>query len=206
VSSVAPAINLNSSPTPRLPTTHVHEALSTIDRGYSPGSGRLVVESSISGARITINGKSDPKWITPRLFSLPSGTYVVSVSQGAYMVWTRRVHVDEGREQWLTAELEDQENGIFTVDTDPPGMQVFIDGKAFGPSRVDTVLRTGWHVCEVIPMPGRQPLVSRFHLGPGEAITRRIRMGPPAASLGNNTRHPGSNAVSLAAGPRGGTP
>ena len=177
--------------TPRRPTTYVHEAPPTRDNRYPAGSGRLVVESNISGARITINGKSNPKWITPRLFSLASGTYVVSVSRGAYMTWTRRVHVDDGREQWIMADLENQEGGIFTVDTDPSGMQVFIDGKPFGPSRVETVLRPGWHVCEVIPAPGLPPLVRKFHLSPGEALTRRIRVGSPAASLGNGTATPG---------------
>ena len=81
------------------------------------------------------------------------------------------------------AEIEDHDGGIFTVDTDPPGMQVFIDGKPYGPSRVETVLRPGWHVCEVIPGPGLRALVSRFHLNPGEALTRRIRMGTPARRI-----------------------
>lgn len=192
--------------TPRRPTTYVHEALPSSGNLYPAGSGRLVVESNISGARITLNSKSNPKWITPRLFSLAPGTYVVSVSRGAYMTWTRRVHVDDGREQWIMADLENQEGGIFTVDTDPSGMQVFIDGKPFGPSRVETVLRPGWHVCEVIPAPGLPPLVRKFHLSSGEVLTRRIRVGSPAASLGNGRQHLGSSGASLTAGPQGGTP
>jgi len=81
------------------------------------------------------------------------------------------------------AELENHDGGIFIVDTDPPGMQVFIDGKPFGPSGVETVLRAGWHVCEVIPGPGLQPLVRKFHLGPGEALTRKIRLASPTPIL-----------------------
>ena len=92
------------------------------------------------------------------------------------------------------------------MDTDPPGMQVFIDGKAFGPSRVETVLHPGWHVCEVIPGPGLKALVSRFHMQPGAALTRRIRMETPAAPSGNDAQHRGSNAAGLTADPMGGTP
>ena len=119
------------------------------------------MESSVSGARITLNGESDPKWITPRLFSLAPGTYLVSVFRPGFEPWTKSVRLREGGEKFLTAELADLDGGIFTVDTDPPGMQVFIDGKSFGPSRVDTVLRSGWHVCAVIPGPGLQAMVKQ---------------------------------------------
>jgi hypothetical protein len=116
------------------------------------------------------------------------------------------VYVEEGRERYLVADLEDREGGIFTVETDPPGMQVFIDGKAFGPSRVETVLRAGWHVCEVIPGPGLQPMVKRFHLKPGDALTRRIRLNSPSGSTRNDMQLPGTNVTTLAAAPQGGTP
>ena len=99
------------------------------------------------------------------------------------------------------AELESPDGGFFTVDTSPAGMQVFIDGTAFGPSRIETVLQAGWHVCEVIPGPGLQPLVRKFHLGPGESVTRRIRMTSPEASLINDVQRPNP-----AAEPQRGTP
>jgi hypothetical protein len=172
----------NPSPPLKSSATHAHEVLYTTE-GIPTGSGRLIVESSESGAQITINGKSNPKWLTPHIFYVASGTYVVSVSRSERTTWTSRVHVDAGQEKMLVATLEDDGTGFFIVDTTPTGMQVFIDGKAFGPSRVETVLRAGWHTCEVIPGPGLQPLVRKFHLGPGESITRRIRMNSPEASL-----------------------
>ncbi len=180
--SVVPAIMSNPSPPLKSSATHAHEVLYTTE-GIPTGSGRLIVESSESGAQITINGKSNPKWLTPHIFYVASGTYVVSVSRSERTTWTSRVHVDAGQEKMLVATLEDDGTGFFIVDTTPTGMQVLIDGKAFGPSRVETVLRAGWHTCEVIPGPGLQPLVRKFHLGPGESITRRIRMNSPEASL-----------------------
>ena len=162
------------------------------------------MESSVSGAQITVNGRSDAGWKTPKIFSLPPGTYVVSVSGRGYEPWTRRVRVDEGAERYLQADLESEDGGIFTVDTTPPGMQVFIDGKPFGPSRVETILRSGWHVCEVIPGPGAQGLVSKFHLNPGQAVTRRIRMGGAAASAQGDA--PLRQVTNSAGNPQGGTP
>ncbi len=150
--------------------------------------GTLVVQSSVPGALITINGRNEPRWVTPHLFSLIPNTYIVSVSKGQYLTWTSRVHVDAWRKKWIVAEMtRDEGDGIFVVDTDPTGMQVFIDGKPYGSSRVETALRPGWHVCEVLPGRGLRPVMSKFHLNPGEALTKRIRVtsatapGAPAA-------------------------
>jgi hypothetical protein len=146
------------------------------------GEGELVIQSSISGARIILDGKSDPHWVTPHLFYLAPGDYQVSVSMGGFSTWSRRVHITRGKDQWLMADMASNENGVFTLETEPPGMQVFIDGRPYGPSRVDAVLQPGWHVCEVITEPGAKPLVGRFHLDPGKALTRRIRVGPSTTS------------------------
>jgi hypothetical protein len=99
-----------------------------------------------------------------------------------YSAWTQRVHVDEGRDKWLAAELTSNETGVFAVVTEPPGMQVYIDGRSYGASRVETVLPAGWHTCEVIPPAGIKPLVGRFHLDAGEALTKRIRVKSSNAS------------------------
>ena len=61
------------------------------------------------------------------------------------------------------------------METEPSGMQVFIDGRPYGASRVVTVLQAGWHICEVVPPAGIKPLVGKFHLDPGEALTRRTQ-------------------------------
>jgi len=136
----------------------------------------LVVQSSVSGARISLNGRSDPRWVTPHLFYLASGDYRVSVTKGGYETWAQQIHLDSGKDRWLMADLTTDQQGIFTVETEPAGMQVFIDGRAYGASRVETALAAGWHDCEVIPEPGAKPVVGKFHLGAGETLTRRIRV------------------------------
>jgi general secretion pathway protein A len=157
-------------------------ARSLDDLGAQGERGKLIVQSSQRGARITINGRDDPKWVTPHMFSLVGGTYIVSVSMQGYSGWSQRVHVDGDRDKWLVAELTSDETGILTVETEPPGMQVRIDGRPYGASRVVTVLQAGWHTCEVTPPAGIKPLVGRFHLDPGEALTKRIQVKTSNAS------------------------
>ena len=151
-------------------------ASSVDDLGARGERGKLVVQSSVRGAQISIDGRDEPSWVTPHMFSLAAGTYIVSVSMQGYSAWTQRVHVDGGRDKWLEAELTSNETGVFAVVTEPPGMQVFIDGRSYGASRVETVLPAGWHTCKVIPPPGVKPLEGRFHLDAGEALTKRIRL------------------------------
>ncbi len=152
------------------------------DLGAQGERGKLIVQSSQRGARITINGRDDPTWVSPHMFSLVAGTYIVSVSMQGYSAWTQRVHVDEGRNEWLQAQLTSDETGVFAVVTEPPGMQVFIDGRSYGVSRVVTVLPAGWHTCEVIPPAGIKHVVGRFHLDPGEALTKKIQVTTSNAS------------------------
>lgn len=157
------------------------------DLGARGVRGKLIVQSSVSDARIRIDGRTGPGWVTPHAFSLVAGTYSVSVLRGGYLTWTRSVHVDEGRENSVTADLA-YDQGLFILDTDPPGMQVFIDGKPYGASRLETVLRPGWHVCAVFPGQGLRPVMSRFYLKSGEALTRRIRVSFGTASEAPATR------------------
>ncbi len=136
-----------------------------------------MVESSESGAQISLNGRADPHWITLHLFKLVDGTYDVPISKGGHVNWSRRVHVAAGREQWMMADLQSQvARGLLIVDTEPSGMEVFIDGKPYGHSRVEAVLSAGWHVCEVVPGQGLRPISGRFHLEAGSAVTKKIRI------------------------------
>ena len=159
-------------------TTNAPSARKIVDDLGAQGSqGELIVESSDSGARVSLNGRSDTKWVTPHLFLLASGTYVLSVSKQGYATWTRRLYVDQGRKNWIMASLTpDDGTGILIVDTDPPGMPVFIDGKPRGVSHMETVLGSGWHVCEVFPGQGYKPVTHEFHLLAGEILTKKIRI------------------------------
>lgn len=176
------------------------------DMGVPGARGELIVQSKVRGATIRLNGRSEPDWATPHLFSLAAGTYILSVSKGGYSTWTSRVHVDEKHETWVTADFDYQQgDGVLIVDTDPTGMQVFIDGKPYGVSHLETLLHPGWHVCAIIPGQGLKPVMRQFHLDPGEALTRRIRVVSAAApgAPAVQPRSSASGANVLTSTPRG---
>ncbi len=157
--------------------------------------GTLVIESNTDGGTITIDGRTDPNWQTPHMFTLPQGTYRVAVSQPGYSTWFRDVRVTPGRKRWITADLHPPQ-GVIVIDTDPPGMQVFIDGKSYGPSEVETSLSAGSHTYRVVPPNGERPVEGKFVLKAGDILTRTIRWfrstGQPSAQ--NRPVTPGSQS------------
>jgi len=191
----APDFEENSGPPPRTQersTTvqksnkKVPDSSASEDFGPSSdiGKARVAIESNINAGQITINGKTNPDWQTPHIFSLPLGTYRVSVTKPGYATWFQDVQVTNGSEKWIVAQLS-LPRGVIVIDTEPPGMQVFIDGKSYGPSEVETALSVGTHSYEVIPPAGRQPISGSFVLNPGDILTRKISVlpaaGPPDA-------------------------
>lgn len=148
------------------------------DDDFSPSAvvaeGTIVIESNVAGSAITIDGRAESGWQTPHIFTLPQGTYRISVSQPGYSTWFRDVRVTPGNKRWIRADLHPPK-GVIVIDTDPPGMQVFIDGKAYGPSEVETALAVGLHTYKVIPPGGEHPLQGTFVLKPGDILTRKIR-------------------------------
>lgn len=141
--------------------------------------GQIVIESNIAGSAITINGQTHAEWQTPHTFFLPQGIYRVAISRAGYSTWFRDVRVTAGNRRWITADLRPP-RGVIVIDTEPPGMQVFIDGKPYGPSEVEAALSVGSHTYKVVPPGGRQPLEGSFVLKPGDILTRKIRWLPPA--------------------------
>jgi hypothetical protein len=167
------------------------------DLGRRGLRGELIVQCGVSGARISLNGRSDTRWVTPYLFSLVPGAYTVTISKNGYLNWTRRVQVEAGKKDWVLAELADEGTGILTVETEPSGMRVYIDGRPYGVSRVDTVLGAGWHTCEVIPPSGVKPVVGKFHLDAGESLTKRIRVKTITTAAGSARTGPISHPSTL---------
>lgn len=51
--------------------------------------------------------------------------------------------------------VEDTPSGQLRIQTDPPGLEVFIDGKSVGLSPMTLSLPVGEHTCKVAPPPGR---------------------------------------------------
>jgi len=87
--------------------------------------------------------------------------------------------------------VKDTPSGVLGVQTDPPGLEVLIDGKPAGASPVTLSLPVGEHTCKVIPPPGRAPVERAIQITTAAAETVNVRywpdphLRPPPGSLGD---------------------
>lgn len=161
----------------RISQTAANYPSAPVHHSVNAAKGKIVVEANVKGGSITIDGKSKPAWQTPHMFSLPKGTYQVAISKSGYSTWFKDIRVNAGSERWIVAHLR-APRGVVVIDTQPPGMQVYIDGKSYGPSEVEASLSVGRHTYKVIPPGGERPLTGTFVLKPGTVLTRKIRWLP----------------------------
>ncbi|HEX5412994.1 MAG TPA: AAA family ATPase [Terriglobia bacterium] len=162
-----------NSPVPAKPGSGNGDSVLAADPASVP-TGTIVLESNVRGGIVTINGETNPSWRTPHMFDLPEGMYRISVSREGYETWYKVLRVSAGNKRWVTADLQ-LPRGVIVIDTEPPGMQVFIDGKAYGPSEVEAALDAGEHEFKVVPTGSRRPFQGSFVLKPGDILTRKIR-------------------------------
>ncbi len=170
--------------------------------------GSLVVSSNIPGAQITLDGKTDPSWVTP--FTLPNlspGYHSVAVAKEGFTTAQRTVTIEPGRALDLSVELR-VPMGEVNIVTTPPGIEVAIDGQPAGKSPVQKAMGVGNHTF-TLGAPGMEPYTSSFEIRhDGFIITKRIDLsGALAASTGVveiRTNPPGAR-VSADGKPVGGT-
>ncbi|MBZ5516484.1 MAG: PEGA domain-containing protein [Acidobacteriia bacterium] len=160
--------------------------------------GNLLVTSSVSGAQITVDGKADPSWVTPFTISgLTAGTHSVAVAKDGYNAAQSGVTIEPGRTASYNAELT-LPMGEINIVTNPPGLEILIDGQAVGRSPVQKTVGVGKHTF-ALRLPGMDPYTSSFEIKyNGYMITKRVELSgsiqaptgvvevhsnPPGASL-----------------------
>jgi general secretion pathway protein A len=138
-----------------------------------PDQGKLTIDATVPGARIVLDGATQP-FLTPHTFLLTPGTHRVSIVKRGYESVGQRLTVGPGEAQSFTALLE-LPAGVIEVITDPPGLQVFIDDKPLGVSPAHTAIRAGHHTYRVIPPAGRKPAERSFDLQSGVILREQVR-------------------------------
>ena len=109
--------------------------------------GQMSVDSVPQGAQVSIDGKTDPTWVTP--FTLPGldpGQHSVTASKSGYSSDTRTVEVTSGSKSFVVTHLT-QLMATLAVSSTPAGASVYIDGKDTGkqtPAQVS--LDKGTHI------------------------------------------------------------
>jgi hypothetical protein len=139
--------------------------------------GQLLVTANVAGAKISVDGSSEPDWVTPYSSTInrPAGTHQLVISKEGYDDYQQSVSIEGGKTTTVNAQLS-AARGEVVVMTTPPGLDVLIDGKLIGPSPVRITVAVGSHKYTV-RRPGWVPYEGTFTARGGALITVRVNMG-----------------------------
>jgi eukaryotic-like serine/threonine-protein kinase len=167
--------------------------------------GKVFVTSTPQGAQVTVDGRSDPDWVTPRtLEGLAAGTHTLILSKEGFSSAHRTVSVSAGRTQPLNVDLatlnsptvpgrtakppspqqpeetpatSDNSNGVLVIQTVPPGIEVAIDGNSAGRSPVRQVVSPGDHTVKLLQS-GVEIYSGTVQVKAGQVAMRKYNLGP----------------------------
>jgi hypothetical protein len=94
------------------------------------------------------------------------------VSKSGYEGVSGRVQVEDGRTASFKAQLTSG-GGEINIVTNPPNLEVSIDGGPFAPSPVQAIVSVGTHTYH-IKLPSSRVYEGTFEMRDGGIITRRI--------------------------------
>lgn len=94
--------------------------------------GQLSVDSTPQGAQVQVDGRTDASWVTPfALTSLQPGQHTITLSKTGYSTDTRAVDVTPGNRTTTVVHLA-QLMATLVVKSDPPGANIYVDGRDMG--------------------------------------------------------------------------
>ncbi len=112
--------------------------------------GDLYVTSTPSGAKVTIDGKHDPVWVTPfTAAKLPVGAKTVVIAKEGFANKELKTDVIAGRATTVDAQLA-QSLGMINVRSTPAGADILLDDKPTGKTTPSLLVVTpGEHIVRV---------------------------------------------------------
>ncbi len=94
--------------------------------------GQIAIDSTPSGAQVTIDGRSDPSWITPfTLSGFSAGQHSITIAKAGFSPDTRTVEVSSGAKAFVASHLV-QLVATLAVTSTPAGANIFVDTKNTG--------------------------------------------------------------------------
>jgi hypothetical protein len=102
----------------------------------------------------------------------------VSIANPDYDTWSdsitvKRRPINQASTQ-APADAPGQRFALFIIDTKPPGMEIYIDGKPYGRGRVEASLPAGLHKWKVLMPMGNPPVESEMTLRAGEVSKKTV--------------------------------
>jgi serine/threonine protein kinase len=100
----------------------------------APPVGRLVVSANVAGAKITLDGRSDPSWVTPYTFpEVTAGFHTLIISKEGYEDLQQRMEVTEGGTNQVAANLVERApppaTAMVTIASNVSGANITLDGQ-----------------------------------------------------------------------------
>jgi predicted Ser/Thr protein kinase len=158
--------------------------------------GDLLVTSNVAGAQITVDGKTDPGWVTPATIpGLTAGPHSIGVTKEGYNVAQSGVTIEAGKTVSYSANLT-LPVGEVNIITNPPGLEILIDGQPAGRSPVQKTVSVGRHSF-TLRLPGMEPYTSSFDIKyNGYMMTKKVDVGgniqAPTGVVEVHTNPPGA--------------
>ena len=147
----------------------------------SQGQGRIVAAQGGSGGEVPANDEAQPSDVSKIVNETLQPQERQSLLQ-RHAALAAATPASQSPVETLPLEkdtpsvpsVEDTKSGQLRIRTDPPGLQVFIDGKAVGLSPVTLSLPVGEHTYKVIPPPGKAPAERTIRIKSTAALTVNI--------------------------------
>jgi hypothetical protein len=153
--------------------------------------GQLRVTSNVDGAKILIDGQTQPGWLTPYTFtSLPARSHNVTVIKDGYQRLSKTVTVVAGSIRYSNLDLQQSGQpppsgtGELVVTSDPPGAQIVIDGAGTGFTTPHTfpTMAAGSHTIALIKS-GFDSTTRTVRVEPGKSTTAPITIPQPTSQF-----------------------
>jgi len=139
------------------------------DRGASAMLASAAVAGNIDLSPDGENADSENSSVSIRPNSPPG-----SVSKPNYPSGNGKDAIKQRESGSVKADLLDAQPAVFVIETQPLGMEIFIDGQLYGRSRVVATLPPGLHKWKVYLAPGYPPVESDINLRAGEVSTKTV--------------------------------
>ena len=156
--------------------------------------GMLVVTSSVPRAKVAVDGRTSPDWLTPFTFrQVPPGVHLITVSKDGYRAANQEVKMEAGGEASLNAILT-RKGGEIDILTSPSGAEVLIDGKSYGPGPVRAPVEAGQHTF-VVRQAGRETVEGKLEVEDQSVVQRSVALPlkprpTPATNISVTTQPP----------------
>lgn len=152
--------------------------------------GEVRFDSQPRGAKVTVDGRTEPAWVTPfPVSNLSAGKHAVVFSKSGYMTESRTVTVTLGKSQPVSVQLTPAVSKL-VVSSTPAGASIEVDGQDTGKTTpAEITVEKGEHTI-VVRKQGYSDISTTQTLAEGQTLSFSPVLLQPAMDM-SQTNRPG---------------